>query len=392
MTSSENCPYCGNTITHDELDAIKAKIKSDFDEEMKIRRVALEKEIEEKSKVELVAERLKIESAARADLKEANKTISSLSDQVLQLTNSLKVTKSNLESELQKQRVSDRKDHETEKKAALLDQRAVFEKDKVQALAEVNATHQKEKATMEATLKSLQDKLKESENSSVGDGAEVNVYNELKSSFADDTIDVFEKDKRSFIALGVFIGDDCCGRILFEVRNKRWRDAYADKLGEEQVATESEYAVLVSSQFPSGHRDLLIRKDVIVVHPARTVYIAKILRKVLIELYRSSASEQDRATKTQLLYDFIRSPQFANRIAQAEKQIDELFKLEEKAKKEFDNVARKRGVALTELKNQIRDIDVDLNRIIGQDSDDTDELVEQSGHCDDSSFEEPQLW
>ena len=95
------------------------------------------------------------------------------------------------------------------------------------------------------------------------------------------------------------------------------------------------------------------------------VYVAHILRRSLIQLSKSCSSEHDRSEKTQRLYDFIRSPQFNNRLAQTATYAEELLKYEIEDKNHFDRMAKKRGAKITDIRNSVRDLEIEIGQIIG---------------------------
>src|SRR5262249_11301174 len=102
---------------------------------------------------------------------------------------------------------------------------------------------------------------------------------------------------------------EVCGTILYDSKNRMaWQNAYIAKLRQDQLEAQADHAILTTTVFPSGKKDLCIEADVVVVNPARAVHIAYLLRKTLVANHVLGLSLKERSQKTDRLYRFIISP------------------------------------------------------------------------------------
>jgi hypothetical protein len=127
-----------------------------------------------------------------------------------------------------------------------------------------------------------------------------------------------------------------CGTILWEAKQtKAWQPAWLRKLKDEQREIGAELAVLVTSTMPkdrSGNcgEPFLRESDVWVTRFDAARPLAETLRAMLVEVHRQREANLGRAEKAEVLYNYLCSPQFAQRvkavadaIAAARKDLDD---------------------------------------------------------------------
>ena len=83
------------------------------------------------------------------------------------------------------------------------------------------------------------------------------------------------------------------------------------KLASDQMAAKAEHAVLSTSKFPKGARQLHVQDGVILAGPARVVALVQVIRRHLVQTHTLRLSNDERAKKTAALYDFITSERCA---------------------------------------------------------------------------------
>ncbi len=365
--NDEKCPLCGTEITGEEFQKVKTKLNEENKKAMEAGEIALRKQFASENETNLAAFKAKFEADARKAIEAEKKQNAELVKQISELNSAQAKFKKQLGDANEEKLKVEREKMALDTKKQMDQQRKVLDDSKAKEKAEMAAEHRRHNDAMEKKLLAAQRQLEDKSASSIGDGAEINLYEELRRAFPNDRIDPIEKGKKGAdIHHDVINEGISVGRIVYDSKNcQQWRESFATKLRDDQVAVDAEHAVLASTIFPKGQRELFVSNDVVVVHPARAVYVATILRKSLVELAKSCASEQDRSEKTQRLYDFIRSPQFANRLGQATKYTVELLKYEVEDKNHFDKMAKKRGAKITDIKNAVRDLELEIGQIIG---------------------------
>jgi hypothetical protein len=107
-----------------------------------------------------------------------------------------------------------------------------------------------------------------------------------------------------------------CGTILWEAKQtKAWQPAWLRKLKDEQQAIGAELAVIVTAAMPKEAREPFLREaDVWVARFDAARPLAEALRLTLLELHKSRVANEGRREKMELLYNYICSPQFTQRV------------------------------------------------------------------------------
>src|SRR4051812_7383920 len=107
-----------------------------------------------------------------------------------------------------------------------------------------------------------------------------------------------------------------CGTIVWETKQtKAWQNAWLAKLKDDQQAVGAELAVLVTSAMPKDVREPFVREaDVWIARFEAARPLAEALRQSLLELHKVRVANAGRSEKMELLYSYICSPQFAQRV------------------------------------------------------------------------------
>ena len=107
-----------------------------------------------------------------------------------------------------------------------------------------------------------------------------------------------------------------CGTILWEAKQtKAWQPAWLRKLKDEQQAIGAELAVIVTAAMPRDAREPFLREaDVWVARFDAARPLAEALRALLIEVHRQRQANLGRSEKVELLYNYLCSPQFSQRM------------------------------------------------------------------------------
>ena len=156
-----------------------------------------------------------------------------------------------------------------------------------------------------------------------------------------------------------------CGTILWEAKQtKAWQPAWLRKLKDEQQEIGAEFAVIVSAAMPKEAREPFLREsDVWVARFDAARPLAELLRATLLELAKQRQANLGRSEKMELLYNYVCSPQFAQRL---KCMYDGFVTMREELEAEKAALARiwkKREAQLTRMQDGLLSVVGDLQGI-----------------------------
>ena len=331
--ASEKCPWCGSKITHAKFLQIQALIREDerkkLAEQEKLISARLQKEVAVQQQ-----KLLKEKQAIDADRAKLAKQI-----------------------EIVKQ------DAEKKRRKEIADIRQILQKDRDAALLKKEAEFARERAALEKKISDMSRRVKKA-GGDLGEGAELDLFEELRGAFPDDQISRV-KSQPGILLLDVRYKGRSSGKILVDATPRAsWQHAFVVKLRQIQTELEADHAILATPAFPSGKRELFIDSGVIVVAPARVRAMVEVLRKALIAMHVAKLSDAERADKLNRLFRFITSTGFKRKLAEASDLASEALEIDVQEKRAHDTVWKKRGTVLTRIKHVLRDIDTDVSAIV----------------------------
>src|SRR5260370_224313 len=141
----------------------------------------------------------------------------------------------------------------------------------------------------------------------LGEGAEINLFEVLKTEFPDDKISRIRKGTPGADILHiVMLAGKECGTILYDSKNhNQFRNEHVAKLKADQLAAKAEHAILSTHKFPQGTRQLHKQAGVLLANPARAVFLPPVILQHLLQVHTLRLSDVERASKTAALYEFI---------------------------------------------------------------------------------------
>ena len=249
---------------------------------------------------------------------------------------------------------------------ALAQQREALDKSKADAINQAKAEEFEKNQKLQKKLDEVQRQLDQKTSNELGEGAEIDLYDELRTAFEDDRIKRIKKGQPGAdIRHEVVHSDQVVGSILYDSKNHgAWRTSFVDKLKKDQLAADSDHAILSTSVFPSGERQLLVLAGVIVANPARVVELVRLLREHIVRTYRLRLSADERGDKTTALYEFIVSERYGQLIARFDTIAENLLELDVKEKKDHDRVWNRRGRLLKDAQKANADLANEIDRIV----------------------------
>jgi len=225
----------------------------------------------------------------------------------------------------------------------------------------------KERTAMLLRMKELERQLEKSRSHELGDGAERDLFDRLRESFPEDVIHrVAKGDNGPYVVQRVMSRAENCGFIIYESKNSLvFRKEYVAKIKEDKARLDATHAVLVSTSFPSGKKELCVEDGVIVVSHRCVIVVAMLLRDHMVTLHRQGLSMKQRTTKMDALYRYLTSGDFVQKLGEAGDLVDEIRDVDRKEKDSHQKVWATRERILLRLKSHLTEIDNRINAIIG---------------------------
>jgi 3-dehydroshikimate dehydratase len=251
---------------------------------------------------------------------------------------------------------------------AMQRQRDSLATDHEKKLLAQKAASDKETFRMQRKVEDLQRQLERKSNDELGDGAEVDLYNDLKRAFPDDVI---RRVKRGVagadIKHEIHVEGRLCGKIIYDSKNRGdWKTAYAEQLRKDQMAEKADYAILGTRKFPQNTREMTIRNGVILVNPGRATVIAGLLRNALVQLSSVKLSETGKHEKRRALYDYVTSTRCATLFTRVEDQVANLRGLDEQERTQQERMRKNRAKHVGEIeKAVIGELQREIHKILG---------------------------
>ena len=411
--TSESCPLCGTELSKVKFLEIQAKIRDDekarlteqkkklfevettirhrleeeFRKELQLQKDAAAKLAKEEAEArikQLAAERDQAtkkvkeaeareaalkkqaerekEAAAKAAKQQAEEQLKKITAERDQVKAKLKEAEAR-EAEIRRETAEEAdKKHQKE----LHDQRSALEKDKSVTLLKQQGDFNREREAWQKKVKLMEHQLQKKTANELGDGGEIDVYEALRDAFPGDQITRIKKGQPGADILHVVLHKgQPCGRIIFDSKVRQgWQNAYVTKLRQDQLDAGAEHAILTTSVFPAGKKELCIDSDVVIVNPARVVHIVQILRQAMVAMHVRGLSMKERAGKMVKLYKLITSEAYGKKFSEAGRLAQDILDLDVKEKKSHDDVWRKRGSFATRINNVLREIETDVAAVV----------------------------
>ena len=334
-TITVKCPECGrefpltDSITEQLRHEVEGTLRQQFDKQLSEEKQNWEKEFSERAK------------------KQSADQIQELQDQVEELSTELKGAKE-LEVELRKmkRRLEREKDDLDLKVSRLVDEQTGKAKEELEKKYSLKDTqHSKQIEGLNKQIDELKRKLEQGSQQAQGEALELKLEGLLKDTFNNDLIEPVPKGMRGADVIQKVNGKSgqCCGTIIWESKNTRsWNGSWIDKLKENQRDIKAEIAVIASAVLPSEISNFGSHGGVWVTHWSFACQLAGVLRMTLIELQESKVTQAGKDNKIELLYDYLISPQFKQRVEAIAGAFDRMRKDLSQEKQAMERIWNKR--------------------------------------------------
>lgn len=358
----ERCPWCDQPISHQKFEQIRSRIQAQ--ERQHAAEIAAEAKAQvEKARKEaaVVLEQTKKTAKLQADAARDEGKRAAAAEMTLKL------------AEVQKAKTAAVKALATEKErqestlsARLQEQRDALDKDKLKAVNSEKAKAFTERQKMDEKLQLLQRQLQKKTADELGEGAEVDLFEELRAAFPTDELKRVKRGETGADIIHTIVEKKrTCGSIVYDSKNRTaWRNDYVTKLRRDQLAAKADHAVLACHAFPAGARQMHVQDGVILANPARVLVLAEILRVQVVQLATVRLSNEARAQKVVRLYEFITSEHCTQLFDQIDSLTDAMLELDVKEKKTHDATWKQRGELIRSVQQSRGELVSEIDLII----------------------------
>jgi hypothetical protein len=367
---TERCPWCGSPISHARFVEIETKIREQEHKKLAEAEAALRKRLEEKFIRDLETQKRAAEKLAKEEAEKLVAKAASERNLALEKLKQAEAREASVRKQAQEE--AERKltavleQAERQRQKELNQQRLILEKAKDQDLLKQQAEFNRKSEALQKKMLEMDRQLQRKTANELGEGAEVDLYEVLRETFTSDQITRTPKGQPGADILHeVMYKGESCGRIIIDSKNRQgWQNTYVTKLRQDQTEAGAEQAILATTVFPGGKKELCVESDVIVVNPARVVYIVSLLRQAMVTMHIRGLSIKERTGKMNQLYKFITSEGYTQRVREATKLTGDILELDVHEKNDHDNVWRKRGALARRLHSVLREVDTEISSIV----------------------------
>ncbi len=300
-------------ITRQTMEKYEAEFDAEFEKRGKTLKEQVEKDVRKQAAKEFATEKGKLE--------EQNKTIQENLEQKEGQVKASKEREGKLLAENGK--LKDAKaDLELESQRKLNEERQKIREEAETREAEKTrfkeAEHKEKLESAQRSIAELTRKLEQGSQQLQGEVLELELEGALRSAFPFDTIEAVKKGAHGADILQRVHNQagQLCGTIIWEAkRTESWSDKWLQKLKDDQMREGAEIAVIVTTNLPKGSKEpFLMQSDVWIASPLVVRPIAETLRAILIGNSKLKVANTGKGEKMELLYTYLCSPQFAQRI------------------------------------------------------------------------------
>ncbi len=351
----ERCPLCDSPINRKQFIEIQSRIREQEQRKLEEQRRSLQEQqrkLEEQYRVKVEAVQTEAQKKAKA---QADARV-------------LKIIQERDAAVAQAKKAQERAQEQTKKMIAEAETkvRETMAKDYEKKDLTRVAEQARKLGAAQKTIEHLQRQLANKTANELGDDAEIDLFEMLRDAFTDDRITRIQKGERGAdIKHEVRHKGVVAGMILFDSKNRKaWQTTFASKLKEDQIAANADHAILSTTAFPIGKKELCIECDVIVARPGRVRELVQILRVEIIKAHIGGLTNQRRTEKRDALYQFISSETYRQKTAEVTRLTDEVLGVDVSEKEQHDRTWKKRGSLIRQLQRAQSAIDTEISAIV----------------------------
>ena len=368
--ADELCPWCEQPIPHGKFEEIQRRMAAEQDERIAALTAQHEQEkAATERKARMAIEQLRVEAAAVAE----QKVLAAKAEAARAAETAMLAKLAEIQSRLAQAEQAKAAAHE-QMTALKADQNAAIElrvQERQAALQqEKDAAVLAEKGKvlkLQSELADMQRKLEGKSAHELGEGSEVDLFEQLREAFQADRIQRVPKGVNGADVIHEVVQNGrVCGKIIYDAKNRdAWQNGYCTKLKADKLVQAADHAILSSNKFPRDKSEIHTQDGVIVANPARVLAIVEILRDQIMRMHELRISKEAREEKTVALYAFVTSEHFKQLVEQVEAQAGKMLDLDTKEQEAHRRTWDQRGKLIRAVQKARSDLTFEVDRIIG---------------------------
>ncbi len=353
--AGERCPMCEQPIAQDIARKIEARQREQYEAALAKARAEAAKAADERIAAVRAEAKAAAEAAAAQKLGDAQARLLQEQQAKAAAQQQLTALKAEQQAAVEKRVAEALETMQRQKEDLQRDKEAAVLAEKAKVL----------KLTSE--LADMQRKLEGKTAHELGEGSEVDLFDELRGAFESDRIQRVPKGVNGADVIHEVIHNGrVCGKIIYDAKNRdAWQNGFAIKLKADKLAQGADFAILSSNKFPKDKAHIHNQDGVIVANPARVLAIVEILRDQLVRMLELRVSNEARGTKMEDLYTFITSEHCRQLIEQVEAQAGKMLELDSKEQEAHRRVWDQRKKLINAVQKARSDLSFEIDRIIG---------------------------
>jgi hypothetical protein len=379
--AGEHCPWCEQPITHDKFEDIRRRMAAEQDARMAALAAQHEQEksaVERRSKAAIEAVRAETAAAAEAKLQAMKaESMRAVEAQVaarlgevqarLAEAEAAKVAAQQQMAELKEMQAAAVDARVAEIEAGLLRQKDELQREKDAAILAERTKAFEDQQKLQSKLQDLQRQLEKKSAHELGEGSEIDLFEQLRAAFESDRITRVGKGVNGADVIHEVIHNGkVCGRIVYDAKNRNaWQNEFVTKLRADKIAQAADHAILSSNKFPKDTAHVHYQDGVIIAAPQRVVAIVQLLRDQVVRMHELRISKEGREQKSVELYAFITSEHCKALLDQVETQAARMLELDGKEQEAHRRLWDQRKKLINSVQKARSDLVFEIDRIIG---------------------------
>ena len=350
--SSDLCPLCEQPIAQDLARRIEARQQEQQRAALEAARAEAEAKVEQR----IAAALTEAKTAAEAAL------LSKQSDFQAKLAQ-VEQAKASAQAEIAALKAA----QDAAIEARVAERAASLEQEKAAAVLAERTKSFEETQALRQKLEDLTRKLEGKSAHELGEGSEIDLFEQLREAFQGDRIQRVPKGVSGADVIHAVVHNGrVCGKIIYDAKNRdAWQNGFATKLKADKLAQAADHAILSSNKFPKDKSQIHSQDGVIVANPARVLAIAEILRDQIVRMHELRVSKEAREEKTAALYAFVTSDHFKQLVEQVEAQAGKMLDLDSKEQEAHRRIWDQRSKLIRTIQKARADLNFEVDRIIG---------------------------
>lgn len=360
--SLSNCPFCGQPLVKAEAIAHLRRATRAYEQDL---RASIESQVQQRHKRELETIRFEESQRSRSDFLRITRDLREATTKL----NNLKLRhKRDLEDVRRTEAAAFKRELETSRKSIKAEITEQMEQKVSSRQRELTATIRR----LEDQNAELSRRLEHLSSADRGGFNEEDIVRLISQSFPEDKVTRVGKGRKGGdIIQEVHYGAGAervrAGTVVYECKDtKTWQNAFLRQAQDAGETHKTRHVILVTKAFPKNQKDLFWHKGIAVVHPARLVYLAQVIREMVIEVHRARLTKVALSHKLERLHEYLASEEFRQALENIARTGQQLKAELSDERAGHERTWKKREEAYNAIAKRVTGIDATIRLIVEQ--------------------------